>query len=203
MAETVPRPSRHATVWQPSRMSDCVTSPLAGTTERDDRTVPAEVSSERTGCVQALRFSWLELWHDMRNTLFYLVIGGEGGIRTLDRGCLYTLSRRAPSAARTPLRWVATRPAALRHPSPLLPLLPSGPGGVHSLSSRRDRLGHRRCPTGQNASLRRLSAKMNHASSGCAAVPAAGRSRSGRRSRRVVETPEPVVDQTLTSRKNS
>ena len=157
MAETVPRPSRHA-MWQPSRMSDCVTSPIAGTTERyrPRSHQNARVAFKRFG------FSWRELWHDMRNTLFYLVIGGEGGIRTLDRGCLYTLSRRAPSAARTPLRWVATRPAALRHPSPLLPLLPSGPGGVHSLSSRRDRLGHRRCPTGQNASLRRLSAKMNH-----------------------------------------
>ncbi len=81
-------------------------------------------------------------------------------------GLRRSLSRRAPSAARTHLRWVATRPATLRHPSPLLPLLPSGPGGVHSLSSRRDRLGHRRCPSGADASLRRLAAKMNHASSG-------------------------------------
>ena len=162
MAETVPRPSRHAMVWHRHECRIALPALLPGrpngTTER------YRPRSHQNARVAFKRFGFpsRELWHDMRNTLFYLVIGGEGGIRTLDRGCLYTLSRRAPSAARTPLRWVATRPAALRHPSPLLPLLPSGPGGVHSLSSRRDRLGHRRCPTGQNASLRRLSAKMNH-----------------------------------------
>ncbi len=36
--------------------------------------------------------------------------GGEAGIRTLDRGCLYTLSRRAPSAARPPLRYILAVP---------------------------------------------------------------------------------------------
>ena len=34
----------------------------------------------------------------------FFISGGEGGIRTLDGGYLYTLSRRAPSTARTPLR---------------------------------------------------------------------------------------------------
>jgi hypothetical protein len=56
----------------------------------------------------------------------------------------YTLSRRAPSTARTPLPEETggdPNPAAPRHPSPLLPLLPSGPDGVHSLSLRGDRIG--------------------------------------------------------------
>jgi hypothetical protein len=33
--------------------------------------------------------------------VFWVINGGEGGIRTLDT-CVYTLSRRAPSATRTP-----------------------------------------------------------------------------------------------------
>ena len=41
----------------------------------------------------------------------FFIDGGEGGIRTLDRGYLYTLSRRAPSTARTPLRMEVTHPA--------------------------------------------------------------------------------------------
>ena len=54
----------------------------------------------------------------------------------------YTLSRRAPSTARTPLRkWWQPKPATLRRSSSLLPLLPSGPDGVHNVSSRRDRSG--------------------------------------------------------------
>ena len=36
----------------------------------------------------------------------YLAIGGEGGIRTLDGGCPYSLSRGAPSAARPPLQGI-------------------------------------------------------------------------------------------------
>ena len=34
----------------------------------------------------------------------FFISGGEGGIRTLDRGYLYSLSRGAPSATRPPLR---------------------------------------------------------------------------------------------------
>ena len=58
----------------------------------------------------------------------------------------YTLSRRAPSAARTPLRGVdgGGVPATPRHPNPLRPLLPSGPDGVDNGSSRGDRYGHHR-----------------------------------------------------------
>ena len=37
---------------------------------------------------------------------------------------------------------VVAPPATLRHPSHLLPLLPSGPGGVHKLSSRRHQRSH-------------------------------------------------------------
>ena len=36
----------------------------------------------------------------------------------------------------------ATPSATPRHTNQLLPLLPSGPGGVHSLSLRRDRQSH-------------------------------------------------------------
>ena len=72
-----------------------------------------------------------------------LINGGEGGIRTLDRVYLYTLSRRAPSTTRTPLLEV-THPATPKRPSPLLPLLPSGPGGVHSISPQGDQVGHHR-----------------------------------------------------------
>jgi hypothetical protein len=59
----------------------------------------------------------------------------------------YTLSRRAPSTARTPLRKLLFEfggdpdPATPRRPSSLLPLLPSGPDGVHNVSSRGDRIG--------------------------------------------------------------
>ena len=46
---------------------------------------------------------------------------------------------------------VAAPPATLRHPNHLLPLLPSGPGGVHKLSSRRHRRSHHKtCNPGQN-----------------------------------------------------
>jgi len=38
----------------------------------------------------------------------------------------------------------ATHTATLRHTHQLLPLLPSGPGGVHDLALRRDRVGHHR-----------------------------------------------------------
>ncbi len=38
--------------------------------------------------------------------------------------------------------WVAAPPADLRHPHHLLPLLPSGPGGVCRLASRRNRRSH-------------------------------------------------------------
>jgi len=38
--------------------------------------------------------------------------------------------------------WVAAPPALLRRPNQPIPLLPSGPGGVFSLSSRRHRRGH-------------------------------------------------------------
>ena len=73
------------------------------------------------------------------------LFGGEGGIRTLDRGYLYTLSRRAPSTTRTPLlKMEVTHPATPMRPSPLLPLLPSGPGGVHSMSPLGDQAGHHR-----------------------------------------------------------
>ena len=50
----------------------------------------------------------------------------------------YTLSRRAPSAARTPLREVdgGGVPAAPRHPNPLRPLLPSGPDGLTTFAAR-------------------------------------------------------------------
>ena len=44
-------------------------------------------------------------------------------------------------------RRVAAPPADLRHPHHLLPLLPSGPGGVCRLASRRDRRSHHEaCP---------------------------------------------------------
>ncbi len=56
----------------------------------------------------------------------------------------YTLSRRAPSATRPPLRMTSQngwrpKPATPRHTSKLLPLLPSGPGGVDSSLLRGDR----------------------------------------------------------------
>ncbi|GAB4261654.1 MAG: hypothetical protein Kow0065_12250 [Methylomicrobium sp.] len=38
--------------------------------------------------------------------------------------------------------WAVTLPAASRHTNPLLPLLPSGPGGVYSVSLREDRHGY-------------------------------------------------------------
>ena len=40
-----------------------------------------------------------------------------------------------------------TQTAAPRHTSRQLPLLPSGPGGVHYLSLRGDHLGHHRACT--------------------------------------------------------
>ena len=42
----------------------------------------------------------------------FFIDGGEGGIRTLDRGYLYTLSRRAPSTARTPLLKIGGNPSS-------------------------------------------------------------------------------------------
>ena len=41
--------------------------------------------------------------NQMSGLLAKVCSGGEAGIRTLDRGCLYTLSRRAPSTTRPPL----------------------------------------------------------------------------------------------------
>lgn len=40
------------------------------------------------------------------------------------------------------LDWAAIEPATSRHTNLLLPLLPSGPGGVHSVSLREDRPDH-------------------------------------------------------------
>ena len=89
--------------------------------------------------------SYRPISHSLKKELLapFLMNGGEGGIRTLDRGYLYTLSRRAPSTTRTPLLEV-THPATPKRPSPLLPLLPSGPGGVHSISPQGDQVGHHR-----------------------------------------------------------
>ena len=93
--------------------------------------------------------------------------GGEGGIRTLDRGYLYTLSRRAPSTTRTPLLEV-THPATPKRPSPLLPLLPSGPGGVHSISPQGDQVGHHRAayPSGIEVRMKLKGASFERSDNG-------------------------------------
>ena len=80
--------------------------------------------------------------------------GGEGGIRTLDAlphtrfpGVLLRplghLSCMTPAAWRDAgLGWAARAgPATSRHTLWLLPLLPSGPGGVHNLTLREGRTG--------------------------------------------------------------
>ncbi len=57
------------------------------------------------------------------------------------------VSRQRPAGNRSRSRSTekaAAPPATLRHPNHSLPLLPSGPGGVCELSSRRDRRGHHR-----------------------------------------------------------
>ena len=59
---------------------------------------------------------------------------------------------------------VAAPPATLRHPSHLLPLLPSGPGGVHKLSSRRHQRSRHRLA---DSSSRRVAKESGGERAGC------------------------------------
>ena len=71
--------------------------------------------------------------------------------------CGDSLCESSPDNACDILARVAAPPATLRHPSHLLPLLPSGPGGVHKLSSRRHQRSHHRLA---DSSSRRVAKKL-------------------------------------------
>src|SRR5258705_10568262 len=95
----------------------------------------------------------IDLWVDLRvdrrrslkieeNQMVSVIIGGEGGIRTLDGLLTHT---HFPGVLLQPLGHLSNgwqpKPATPRRTSLLLPLLPSRPDGAHNVSSRGDRSG--------------------------------------------------------------